>query len=150
IVTVASCAFAAQIAWLSGDRSKPSAPWPAGTLVTRHVFRGPPGGGPIPGGGPSPGGPPAGGAEPDGALLPGGGPKPLAGGETCSMMLMVPELTLEVTIRSRLSETTTMCVLSCPVPRTQSMHCVAGGERRMAVFVSTAKYSLPAANAQPC
>jgi len=41
--------------------------------------------------------------EPDGALLPGGGPKPLAGGETCSMMLIVPELTLEVTIRSRLS-----------------------------------------------
>src|SRR5438477_236342 len=45
IVTVASCAFAAQISLLSGDRSKPSAPWPAGTLVTRHVLRGPPGGG---------------------------------------------------------------------------------------------------------
>ncbi|PYU83153.1 MAG: hypothetical protein DMG50_09160 [Acidobacteria bacterium] len=95
MVTVASCAFAAQISLPSGDTSKPSAPWPAATLVTRHVFRGPPGGGPVPGGGP-----PTGGAVAGGPVLPGGGPKPPVGGETCSMMLIVPELTLEVTIRS--------------------------------------------------
>src|SRR5260370_675543 len=103
MVTVASCAFAAQISLPSGDTSKPSAPRPAATLVTRHVFRGPPGGGLIPGGGP-----PAGGVEPGGPLLPGGGPKPPLGGETCSMMLIVPELPFDVTIQSRLSETPTM------------------------------------------
>src|SRR5437879_12817245 len=101
IVTVASCAFAAQISLLSGDRSKPSAPWPAGTLVTRHVFRGPPGGGPIPGGGPSPGGPPAGGGEPDGALLAGGGREPLAGGEGCGRVALGPRLALEVAVLAR-------------------------------------------------
>src|SRR5437667_4222996 len=121
MLTVASCAFAAQISYDVFCSKKNSAPWPAATLVTHHVFRGPLGGGPIPGGGP-----PAGGVEPGGPLLPGGGPKPPVGGETCSMTLIVPELTLEVTIRSRLSETATMCVLSCPVPRTQSTLCAAG------------------------
>src|SRR6202042_2182188 len=62
IVTVPSAAFAAQISLPSGDTSKPSTPFPAGTFVTRQVFRGPAPGG-IPGGGP-PGPPPE----------PGGGP----------------------------------------------------------------------------
>src|SRR6266700_3093682 len=41
MVTVASCALAAQISLPSGDTSKPSVPCPAAMLVTRHVFRGP-------------------------------------------------------------------------------------------------------------
>src|SRR6266404_2230639 len=82
MVTVPSCALAAQICLPSGERSKPSEPRPDGTLVIRHVFRGGPGGGL------------AGGAEPAGA--PGGGPKLGMGASTCSTMLMVPEFTLEV------------------------------------------------------
>src|SRR4030081_517838 len=101
MVTVPSCAFATQICLPSGATSKPSLPPPAGTLVTRHVFRGTPGGGP--GGGAEPGEPP------------GGGPKVGAEGKTCSMMLIVPELTFDVKTRSPLAETATMCVRSCPV-----------------------------------
>src|ERR1700688_327133 len=123
IVTVPSCALAAQICLPSGERSKPSEPRPAGTLVMRHVFRGPPGGGP------------RGGEEPAGA--PGGGPK--LGASTCSMMLMVAELTLEVKTRSRDEETTIMCVLSCPVPISQSMVCVAGSQRPATLLVSAVK-----------
>src|SRR5207237_1438122 len=65
VVTVASCALAAQISFPSGETSNPSAPRPAAMLVTFHVLRaagaGPPGraepGGAEPGG-PSGGGPP--------------------------------------------------------------------------------------------
>ncbi len=81
MVTVASRALAAQISFPSGEMSKPSAPWPAGTFVTSQVRRGPPGGATRSLGAPAGGGP----AGPP----PGGGPKPPFGCETCSMMLMV-------------------------------------------------------------
>src|SRR4029077_19947273 len=70
MVTLASWAFAAQISLPSGERSNPSEPRPAPTLVTRHVFRGEPGGGP-----------------PEGGIAPGGGPG--FGADACSMMLIV-------------------------------------------------------------
>src|SRR5260370_19181802 len=82
-------------------------------FVIRQVFLGIPPGGPHPGGGP-----------PGGGVAPGGGPG--LGAETCSMMLIVPELTFEVKTRSSAADTTTMCVLSCPVPINQSTLCVAG------------------------
>src|SRR5258708_38264893 len=110
MVSVPSCALAAQICLPSGERSNPSEPRPAGTLLTRHVFRGAPGGGP------------GGGAEFGDA--PGGGPGNAA--SVCSIMLMVPELTLEVETVSRFLETTTICVRSCPVPISQSKAFVAG------------------------
>jgi len=71
----------AQICLPSGERSnlRSRGRW---NVVIRHVFRGEPGGGL------------GGGAAPAGA--PGGGPKLGMGASTCSMMLMVPEFTLEV------------------------------------------------------
>src|SRR5258707_9440685 len=74
MVTVPSCALAAQICLPSGERSKPSEPRPAGTLVIRHVFRGAPGGGL------------GGGAEPAGG--PGRGAELGVGGAACSTMLV--------------------------------------------------------------
>src|SRR5580765_8974267 len=101
MVTVASRAFAAQISFPSGEMSKPSTPLPAGTFVISQVRRVCPPGPPGPcGAGPAGG--------PDPADAPGGGPKPPAGEETCSMMLTVAELTLEVKILSKLLETSTM------------------------------------------
>src|SRR5450432_2800728 len=89
MVTVPSCALAAQISFPPGDTSKPSEPRPDGTLVISHVLRVPPGGGPAFGGGPPPGGRACGGND----------------DITCSMMLIVPEFTLEVKIRSNPSDT---------------------------------------------
>src|SRR5258707_15236032 len=79
MVTVPSCALAAQICLPSGERSKPSEPRPAGTLVIRHVFRGGPGGGP------------GGGAEPAGA--PAGATAVGTGASSCFPMLQGPGLT---------------------------------------------------------
>src|SRR3979490_1636356 len=108
MVTVASRALAAQISFPSSDTSNPSAPLPAGTLVTFQVIRGRPAGGPYPWGGP-----PA-----DAPATPCGGPK--FDWDVCSMMLIVPELTFDVKIRSRLLETTIMGERSSPVPKIQS------------------------------
>src|ERR1700722_3512103 len=58
MVTVASRALAAQLSLPSGEMSKPSTPWPAGTFVTSQVRRGPPEGGPELAGGYYPGAPP--------------------------------------------------------------------------------------------
>src|SRR5256886_7335703 len=93
----------------TGETSNPSEPRPTGTFVTSHDFWLP-----LPGGGPA------------GGVPPGGGPNPLFGCKTNSTMLIVAELTFEVTILSRLGATQTMCVLSWPVPITQSISFVEG------------------------
>src|SRR5260370_42405635 len=100
----------------SGERSNPSAPRPAVTFVIRQVFLGIPPGGPDPGGGP-----------PGGGVAPGGGPGLGAG--TCSMMLIVQELTLEVKKRSSAADTRTMCVQDCPGPINQSALCDPGAQQ---------------------
>src|SRR5882724_165831 len=63
IVTVPSCALAAQISFPSGVTSNPSTPRPDATFVISHVLRVPPGGGPAVGEGPPPGGRACGGNE---------------------------------------------------------------------------------------
>src|SRR5271167_4060658 len=96
MLTVPSCALPVHISLPSGETSNPSEPRPTETFVTSHAFCVP-----RPGGGPPCG-------APGGGVAPGGGPNPMFGCETNSIMLIVAELTFEVTILSRLGATQTM------------------------------------------